>query len=241
MARERARLVRAAKSLRAEVPAVRGVVLHVNDASSAAIFRAGGPADLVLDGADALAERVGDVRLRLSARAFFQINRSASARLYAEAAAAAGAAPGRRVVDLYSGVGGIALTAALRGAEVVGVETAAAAVADARRSAEESGLAGRARFLVGDAADGLAAARRLLGRIDVLVVNPPRKGLSPASRAAVLRATPPRLVYVSCGPRSLATDLDVLVGAGYRVDGIQPFDLLPGTPHVETLVWAQLQ
>lgn len=233
---QRALLGRAARTLRAEAPAIAGVVLHVNASRSAAIFASDGPPDLVLDGAGALTEQVGDVRLHLSARAFFQINRLAASRLYVEAARLAGARPGLRVVDLYSGVGGIALLLAAQGASVVGVESLPAAVADARRSAEASGLSGRARFQEGDAAVGLRAAIRTLGGLDVLIVNPPRKGLAPAARTAILQAASRRVIYVSCGPRSLADDLTVLVDAGYRIDAVRPFDLLPGTPHVETLV-----
>src|SRR5262249_42108370 len=142
-------------------------------------------ADVVLAGVGALADTVGGVRLELSARAFFQINRAQAARMYDEVARGAAAGPATRVVDLYTGVGGIARSLARRGARVVGVETNAAAVEDARRSAAAAGLAGRASFVAGDAGDGLPAAARALGGLDVVVVNPPRKGLSPEARAAV--------------------------------------------------------
>lgn len=229
-------LARAARSLVGAAPAVRGVVLHVNDARSGAIFDADAPSDTILAGTDVLAETVGDVRLELSARAFFQINRQAAARLYAQVAALAGARSGLHAIDLYSGVGGIALLLAGRGAEVVGVEALAAAVSSARHSAETARLSQRARFLAADAAEGLPAAHALLGTVDVLVVNPPRKGLSDDARAAIRGAAPPRIIYVSCGPRSLAGDLAGLIADGYRVSVVQPFDLLPGTPHVETVV-----
>jgi 23S rRNA (uracil-5-)-methyltransferase RumA len=223
-------LARAARALRTERPDVRGVVLNVNGSTSGSLF---GAADDVLDGAGALADRVGDVELELSARAFFQINRPQAARLYAEVARAAGARPGLRAVDLYSGVGGIALTLAQRGARVVGVEAYGDAVQDARRSAAANGLG--VDFIHADALFGLPEALRRLGAIDVLVVNPPRKGLSAGGRAAVLQARPPRLIYVSCNPRTLGADLRTL---GYRVTWVRPFDLMPGTPHVETVAVA---
>src|SRR6185295_10636392 len=112
-----------------------------------------------------------------------------------------------RVVDLYSGVGGIALWLAQRGARVVGIEAHAPAVADARRSAAGAKLEGRASFEVGDAATGLAAAAKTLGGLDAVVVNPPRKGLTPAMRDALVAAAPPRIAYVSCGPESLGDDV----------------------------------
>jgi 23S rRNA (uracil1939-C5)-methyltransferase len=217
-------LRRAAQAIRRAAPAVAGVVGNVNATTGGAIF---GPTDVPLAGAAALADEIGGVRLELSARSFFQVNRAAAARLYDEVVRVVAPARGVRVVDLYTGVGGIALTLAARGADVLGVEANADAVADARRSAHALGL--RARFAAGDAAAGLRE------HADVVVVNPPRKGLSEDARAAILAARPPRLVYVSCGPRSLGTDLAALAGA-YDVAGVRPFDLMPGTPQVETVV-----
>jgi 23S rRNA (uracil1939-C5)-methyltransferase len=204
------------------------LVHHVNATTGGALFAptGSGDDDAVLGGTGVLVDRVGPVALELSARAFFQVNREQAARLYAHVASAASG----RVADLYTGVGGIALTLAAAGADVLGIESHAPAIADARRSAEAMGLGGRARFEVGDAA-ALAAASR---DFDAIVVNPPRKGLQAAARAALLRMSAPRVVYVSCGPESLATDLAALAPA-YRAVRLSPFDLLPGTPHVETV------
>jgi 23S rRNA (uracil-5-)-methyltransferase RumA len=224
-------LRRAARELRMQHPCVRGVVLNLNRATSGTIF---GTHDEVLDGKGRLSDRVGEVTLVLSARAFFQINRAQTARLYDAVAAAAGARRGVRAVDLYCGVGGIALTLARRGARAVGVESLAEAVADARRSGAASGL--DVDFIHADAAEGLPEAARRLGGLDVLVVDPPRKGLGPAGRAALRAALPPRVIYVSCDPGSLGEDVNDLVGAGYRTTAVRPFDLMPGTPHVETVV-----
>jgi 23S rRNA (uracil1939-C5)-methyltransferase len=147
------------------------------------------------------------------------------------------AGPGTRAVDLYGGVGGIALTLAARGARTVGVESHAPATGDAIASAALSGLADRAAFLTADAADGLPRAAAQLGAVDALVVNPPKKGLSAAARAAVAALAPPRLVYVSCGPDSLARDLAELTRTTrLRPTRVLPFDLMPGTPQVETVV-----
>jgi 23S rRNA (uracil1939-C5)-methyltransferase len=212
----------AARELRTRRPDVAGVVLNLNDAPGNVIL---GDRDLVLDGADALEDTVGDVRLQLSARAFFQINRAQAARLYAEAARHA--RPGDRAVDLYTGVGGIALALAKKGAHVLGVETHAQAVADARRSARANGVS--ARFEVGD-----AASAHLEGA-DLLVVDPPRKGLGEATRAAIARAQPRTIVYVSCYPKTLADDVKALGELGWRVESVRPFDLMPGTPHIEVV------
>lgn len=185
----------------------------------------------VLAGVGALDEDVGQVRLRLSPEAFFQVHRAQAATLYADVAAALGAAPGVRLVDLYAGVGGFALTCAARGASVVGVELVAAAVDDARAVAPPG-----ARFLCADAAAGLPDAAALLGGVDGLVVDPPRKGLGAATRAAVLSLAPPRLAVVFCEPAAITRDLPPLLAAGYRVADVIAYDLMPGTPEVETLV-----
>jgi 23S rRNA (uracil1939-C5)-methyltransferase len=226
-------LVAAAENARRARPELAGVVRQVNPARGGAIL---GGREEVLAGAGTLVDVIGDVTLRLGAASFFQVNRAQAAALYAHAAAEAGAAPGARVVDLYCGAGGIALTAARRGARVAGVEAQAAAVADATASAALSGLAAHASFLAGDAADGLPAAAAALGGVDALIVDPPRKGLSPAARRAIAALAPPRLVYVSCAPESLARDLVELAAHGYRAERARPFDLMPGTPHVETVV-----
>lgn len=230
-------LARLAAALGQAHPEIVSVVLNVNPRPGGAIL---GHEEVVLTGQGALADRVGDVPLELSARAFFQVNRVQAARLYEEVARLALAGHATvRAIDLYTGVGGIALTLCRRGARVVGIESSAAAIADARRSASALGLEGRARFEAADMAAGLPLALSLLGGAEVVIVNPPRKGLSEVGRAAVLAAGPQRLVYVSCGPESLADDLAALTEAGYHVTSLCPYDLLPGTPHVEVVVGLQ--
>jgi 23S rRNA (uracil1939-C5)-methyltransferase len=235
-------------------PDVAGVVRLENQAESGALLDPRG-AVTCLAGRPTVTERVsgpgptgqsdgardGQVAIELGIGDFFQIHRAQAARLYAEvaqqAAALAPAAPGPQgmhVIDLYTGVGGIAFAVARSGARVLGVEAFASAVAAARAAAERAGVSGQVRFCAGDAAD--------LGRLteeahpDVIVVNPPRKGLQAGARAAVIAAAPAGIVYVSCGPASLARDLAALVQADWRIERVQPVDLMPGTPQIETVV-----
>ena len=140
-------------------------------------------------------------------------------------------APHERVVDAYCGVGGIALTLARHAREVIGLESHAGAVADASAAAARNEIR-NARFLAGDAAGALAA----LDRADVVVLNPPRKGCAPAVLAEVARLAPRAVAYLSCDPETLARDLAVLASSGHRPTAVTPFDMLPHTPHVETLV-----
>ena len=109
-----------------------------------------------------------------------------------------------------------------------------AAVAALRRAAHRAGLGDRVRAEAGDASRLAAVAPA--GRLDVVVVNPPRKGLAPAVIEAIAAARPARVVYVSCGPQSLGRDLERLGAAGFAVTAIEPFDLMPGTAQVETVV-----
>jgi 23S rRNA (uracil1939-C5)-methyltransferase len=226
-------LAELARTLREARPEVVGVVENLQPAQSNAVIGDQAP-DLVLDGAQAIEERVGTVRLRLSARSFFQVNRQVAQKIYAEVAQAARLQPGGRAVDVYSGVGGIALTLAEQGAEVLGIEESTHAVADARAGADLNGRA-NARFLAGDAAALLAERAAVDGRADVVVLNPPRKGCAPEVLRLAAALAPRTIAYLSCHPPSLARDLAALRGHGYACARATPFDMIPHTPHVEAL------
>jgi 23S rRNA (uracil1939-C5)-methyltransferase len=214
-----------------ERPEVAGVVENVNRTRGNVIYGQGDDAEPALAGAGALEERVGDVRLRLSPRAFFQANRDVAALAYAALARAVAPRTGERVVDAYCGVGGIGLTLARAAAvDLLGVEEHAAAVADATASAALNGVTG-ARFVAGD----VAVRLREVDRADVVVLNPPRKGCGPAVLAEVARLGPRVVAYLSCDPDTLARDLADLTARGYRVREVTPYDMLPHTPHVEAL------
>jgi 23S rRNA (uracil1939-C5)-methyltransferase len=192
----------------------------------------------VLSGRGYVAESVGDASVEVGPTAFFQVNRAQAARMYRDIAAAA-VRSSTRIADLYSGVGGIAFTLAAAGCDVVGIERDPDAVDAAQRAVTRVISGGpislrprSCRFVSGD-----AARLSELADIDLVVVNPPRSGLGPDAMAAVVDAKPERIIYVSCGPRSLARDLSVLEGDGYRVEGVQPYDFMPGTGQVETVVF----
>jgi 23S rRNA (uracil1939-C5)-methyltransferase len=216
-----------ARALRAARPEVIGVVENVNRTRGNVIF---GDEERALDGAAALEERVGDVRLRLSPRAFFQANREVAALAYAAIAREVAARPDEEIVDAYCGVGGIALTLARQGARVLGIEEHAAAIDDATASAALNEVSG-ARFVVGD----VAVRLRDVPRADVVVLNPPRKGCGAPVLTEVARLRPRVVAYLSCDRVTLARDLAVLVERGYRVRSVTPFDMMPHTPHVEAL------
>jgi 23S rRNA (uracil1939-C5)-methyltransferase len=136
-------------------------------------------------------------------------------------------------VDLYCGIGGIALHLARDAGEVAGIEVAEEAVLNARENAHMNQL-DNCSFRAGDAAE---LVRELVpDTVAVAVVNPPRVGCDPAVLEALAGLGPRALIYISCNPVTLARDLDMLQTLGYRADRMQPVDMFPQTVHLETVV-----
>ncbi len=187
----------------------------------------------VIKGSEILEEELAGLKLRISPDAFFQTNTEMAERLYASAAELAGLSGRERVLDLYCGIGTIALVLALDAGEVVGVEIVERAVADAIENARRNGI-DNARFFAGDVR---TAMRPLLeevgGGADVVVVDPPRAGLSQKVVRRVLEAEAPRIVYVSCNPTTLAPNARQMADAGYELKTVRPVDMFPQTPHIE--------
>ena len=137
--------------------------------------------------------------------------------------------PSHLVVDAYSGVGTFALLLAPLVREVVGIEEAPSAIRDAEYNARDIA---NVRFLKSKTEQALPALDR---RPDAVVLDPARVGCHPAVLHAILQSRPPRVVYVSCDPSTLARDLRLLVDGGYTVDEVQPLDMFPHTYHVESV------
>ena len=176
---------------------------------------------------------MGDrLRFRISPEAFFQTNTEMAERLYGAAVELAGLRGTERVYDLYSGIGTIALALATRAGEVVGVEQVERAVADAIANARLNGV-DNARFFAGDVRTAMRPLIEEAGKPDVVVVDPPRAGLSAKIVRRVLEAEPARVVYVSCNPTTLAPNARQLADAGYELRTVQPVDMFPQTPHIE--------
>jgi len=226
----RAKLERVANAL-AKHPAVRGIVAITNDRRDGAIVPSGSTARVLL-GHGYLVEQLAGVPVEVGAAEFVQVNRAQATAMYARVAELA--APASTAIDLFAGLGGIGLHLARAGTRVIAVEIDRDAVAQLRRAADAAKLPLTA--LAGDASNLVADIRAQLdAHPDVVVVNPPRKGLAGAL-PLVLELAAPTVIYVSCGPESLGKDLAELARAGYRADAIEPFDLMPGTAQVETVV-----
>ena len=183
-------------------------------------------------GEEHLEEELSGLRFRISHAAFFQTNTEMAERLYGIAGDYAGLTGSERVFDLYCGIGTISLSLAAQAGEVWGIETVPEAVADADRNAKRNNIA-NARFEAVDARLGIRPLVEKAGKPDVLVVDPPRAGLSKKVVRRVIECEAPRIVYVSCNPTTLAPNAAQLAEAGYVLRRITPVDMFPQTPHVE--------
>lgn len=181
-------------------------------------------------------EQFAGLRMRIAADTFFQVNTVQAERVVPLLNQALqrlrGDRGAGRLIDAYCGIGTYSLPLAREGWRVRGLERNNAAVRLARLNAADNNLSERCRF---DAVDVHASLAAHLPGSDVLFVDPPRKGLDPATLAVVLAAPPPVLLYLSCDPATLARDLGQLTQAGYTLDQVQPIDFFPQTSHVETL------
>jgi 23S rRNA (uracil1939-C5)-methyltransferase len=210
-------------------PALVGVCLNLQpDAGN----RLMGAHTIVLAGRGELRESFAGLEMLVGADSFFQVHTTQAERVVPLLREALAGAPGQ-LLDAYCGIGTFSLPLAAAGWRVIGLEQQGSAVALARRNAAANGLAEMARFE--EAAVGAVLAERLPG-CDALFVDPPRKGLEGPALAAMVAGGPPRVLYLSCDPATLARDLAVLVEAGgYQPRWLQPIDFFPNTSHVETL------
>jgi 23S rRNA (uracil1939-C5)-methyltransferase len=183
-------------------------------------------------GEERLRERLCGLEFEMSPGAFFQTNTEMAERLYGVAAEYAGLSGGERVFDLYCGIGTIGLTMAKRAGEVWGLEIVPEAIADAERNAELNGIE-NARFMAGSARTGVRPLVEAAGKPDVVLLDPPRPGLSQKIVRRVLECEAKRIVYVSCNPTTLAPNAAQLVEAGYTLRRVKPVDMFPQTPHIE--------
>ncbi|HET8654890.1 MAG TPA: TRAM domain-containing protein [Longimicrobiaceae bacterium] len=193
----------------------------------ASIWHRPGPAaPRLVAGAPGLPETWGEETVALGGAAFLQVNRAAARLLEDHVMERAGDVTGLRVVDAYCGVGLHARRLARAGARVVGIELDPDAVAAARAGAVPGAL-----FEEGPVEQLLPGALPA----DLLILNPPRAGVAPEALDALLAAPPPRILYISCNPATLARDLKRLGEGAFELRSVRAFDLFPQTAHVETV------
>lgn len=224
-----AKIVDAGKGLRTrenvEVKVV-SVMRNIQNAKSNVIL---GPKSLPLRGQDHFFDKLGKLRFRISLPSFYQINSFQAAAAYQLAVTLAGDAAKGRVVDAYSGIGTISLWFATQAKEVIGLEEVLEAVRDAQFNSQLNKL-NNTHFEVGPVERTL---EKLPGKVDLLVVDPPRAGCAERTLEAIAKRKPPKFVYISCAADTLARDLSVLVKKGFKIDAVRPIDFFPHTDHVE--------
>jgi 23S rRNA (uracil1939-C5)-methyltransferase len=186
----------------------------------------------VVAGAARLEEELGGLRFRISPEAFFQTNTEMAERLYGIAAEYAYLRGTERVFDLYCGIGTLTLPLALRAGEVFGVDVVETAIADAIANAELNEIE-NAHFFAGDTRTAIRPLHERAPRPDVVVVDPPRAGLSKKVVRRLLELHARRIVYVSCNATTLAPNARQIVDEGYRLVKVRGVDMFPHTPHLE--------
>lgn len=210
---------------------IKSVLININPDDTNAVL---GQKCIPLLGDGCITDILCGVKVRISPLSFYQVNREQAQRLYKKAAEYAGDKKIKLLLDLYCGAGTIGLSMADKADELIGVETVAPAIEDAKKNAAANGIE-NAQFFCADAGE---AAEKLLAegkRPEVIILDPPRKGCSEQTVRAAAGMNPDRIVYVSCDPATLARDCAAFKELGYEVEEATPVDLFPRTAHVETV------
>lgn len=219
------------KALRKKYPQITTVVLNVNAKKTSMVL---GERDIVIYGKGYIRDTLCGCTFRISPQSFYQVNPVQTEILYKTAIEYAGLGRKETVIDAYCGIGTIGLVAAKRAKNVVGVELNPDAVRDARINAKENKIT-NARFYQGDAGDFMENMAENGEHADVVFMDPPRTGSDKKFMSSVVKLNPSRIVYISCGPETLARDLEYLTKHGYDVRKIQPVDMFSFTDHCENI------
>ncbi|MCR4651910.1 MAG: 23S rRNA (uracil(1939)-C(5))-methyltransferase RlmD [Lachnospiraceae bacterium] len=216
------------KALRKLYPQIESIVLNINDRKTSMIL---GERNINLYGPGYIEDTLCGLKFRISPQSFYQVNHEQTEKLYGLVADYAGLAGKERVLDAYSGIGTIGMTLASGAKEVISVELNEKAHRDACRNAEINNIH-NVRFFCEDATKFIET----VDDIDVIIMDPPRSGSTTRFIDAVAKLQPDKVIYVSCGPDSLARDLAYFKKKGYAVRKITPVDMFCFTKHVETVV-----
>lgn len=219
------------KALRKKFPQISTVVLNVNDKKTSMVL---GERDIVLYGKGFIRDRLCGCTFRISPQSFYQVNPVQTELLYKTAIEYAGLGRKERVIDAYCGIGTIGLVADGKAREVIGIELNKNAVRDAIVNARENKIT-NARFYQGDAGEFMEGMVSEGERADVVFMDPPRTGSTEKFLTSMVKLGPSRIVYISCGPDTLARDLEFLTKHGYVTRKIQPVDMFSFTEHCEVV------
>ena len=220
-----------------------GLCININEGQGNAIL---GRETLCLYGKDSIEDKIGELSFSISVPSFYQVNPMQTEKIYGKALEYAALTGEETVWDCYCGIGTISLFLAQKAKQVYGLEIVPEAIENAKKNAEKNGLH-NAEFFVGAAEEVLpkwVEEQKREGKdvgnlVDVVSLDPPRKGCDKACLSAVLELSPKRIVYVSCDPGSLARDMKYLREGGYVLEKWVGIDNFPRTGHVETIALLQ--
>lgn len=213
-------------------PEIKSVVRNINSKLASIAV---GEEQVLLAGKDFITEKVGDFLFDLSANSFFQTNSYQVERLFNVVKEFADLKGEENVLDLYCGTGTISIFLSPEAKKVIGVESLAQSVEDAQRNAQKNKVS-NCEFICGEAKKVLSELITRGEKFDVVVVDPPRAGLHPDVVEYLCGIKIEKLIYVSCNPATLARDLKLFCERGYKINQVQPVDMFPHTPHIETVV-----
>ncbi|MDN5955250.1 MAG: 23S rRNA (uracil(1939)-C(5))-methyltransferase RlmD [Lactobacillus sp.] len=214
-----------------QIPGVSGLILNHNPKKTNVIL---GPKDYLVFGNDQITDQIGDLKFRISPQSFFQINSLQTPRLYNLAIKQADLKPDDVVIDAYSGIGTIGLSVAKHVKAVRGIEVVRDAIKDAKDNAKLNDIT-NAKYYLGKAEEIMPRWAKSGLKTDVVFVDPPRKGLTPEFINAAVKTGPKKIVYISCNPATLVRDLQLFQEKSYEFNRIDPVDMFPQTPHVESV------
>lgn len=220
------------KALRKEHPEITTVVLNVNDKKTSMVL---GEKEKPIYGPRFIKDELCGCTFRISPKSFYQVNPVQTEILYNTAIEYAGLKGKETIIDAYCGIGTISLIAAKHVKKVIGVELNKDAVKDAKINAKENHIT-NAEFRQGDAGEFMVKMAENDQKADVVFMDPPRAGSDVKFLSSVVKLNPKKVVYISCGPDTLARDLKYLTKHGYQVKRIQPVDMFPFCDHCETVV-----
>lgn len=206
---------------------IKGVVQNINPNRDNTILSTNYQ---LLAGKNFIHEKIGEALFKISPASFFQVNPQQAKNLYAEALKSAELTGNEIVLDAYCGVGTLSVFFAPKSKQVIGIECIPDAIHDAKENAFLNGCF-NTKFICGNAEELIDE----LSAIDIILLNPPRKGCNASFLKGIRKLRPKKVLYISCDPATLARDLSIILPFGYKIERIQPFDMFPQTAHVETL------
>ena len=220
------------EEIRRQCPEAAGIVLNINRTRGNTVLAG---EFTTLWGDDYIVDELGGLRFKLSPRSFYQINSAQAEKLYEKALEYAALTGSETVLDLYCGTGTITLIMAGKAGRAIGAEIVETAISDAWENAALNGIK-TVDFICADANDAAIDLNTKGIRPDVVVVDPPRKGLAPNVIDTIAALSPTRVVYVSCDPATLARDLKIFEAKGFKAMEATAFDMFPRCAHVECVV-----